>query len=245
MSALMGSSTRAVLTSLAATGLAVAAYLSWPGFVAAAGAATLIFAVGWAMLLGLPAARGTIVVLVGATLAAFGAVLVGGDLRYLAVVMALGVGAAFVHELARRDGRPRLVESLAGTVTGLAVVCSGAGWAALGPGVIEVALVLCAAIALAAASACTAIRLGPWREALITMGVTTVVGAVAGLALLTSIGALTGALVGLATGTLTAALHILLGRYPTAGRFPAGLAAAMLPIVVVGIPVYVVDRLFL
>ena len=44
------------------------------------------------------------------------------------VLLALGVLLAFAHELLRRDGRPRLVESVTGTFTGQAVVVLGAGW---------------------------------------------------------------------------------------------------------------------
>src|SRR5450759_554276 len=38
---------------------------------------------------------------------------------------------AFLHQLARRDGRPRLVESIASTITAIAIVVSGASLVAL------------------------------------------------------------------------------------------------------------------
>ena len=40
--------------------------------------------------------------------------------------------AAFVHELVRRDGRERLVESVAGTVAGVVLAATAAGWVATG-----------------------------------------------------------------------------------------------------------------
>jgi hypothetical protein len=42
--------------------------------------------------------------------------------------MAVATIAAFLHQLLRRDGRPRLTESLAATIAGLAIVAAGAAY---------------------------------------------------------------------------------------------------------------------
>ena len=91
-------------------------------------ALALGFAVGWPALLGLPARTGASVVV---ALGGAGGVARGGltrgepVLRGLPVVVALAVLLAFVNELARTDGRPRLVESVAGSVSGVLVAVRG------------------------------------------------------------------------------------------------------------------------
>ena len=50
-----------------------------------------------------------------------------GDLDAVVGALGLTVVAAFVHQLARRDGRPRLVESLISEVSGILLI---AAWAA-------------------------------------------------------------------------------------------------------------------
>ena len=73
--------------------------------------------------------RGTTSVLAFGTVAA---VLTGAltrtdpFLRWMPAALALSMLVAFLHQLLRRDGRPRLVESVVSVVTGLAVVVSGA-----------------------------------------------------------------------------------------------------------------------
>lgn len=83
---------------------------------------------GWVIMLDPPSYRGTTLVLaLGAV-----AVLVGGSLfaqdglLWLSASVALVTLLAFVHQLARRDGRPRLVESISASVTGIVLLSSGA-----------------------------------------------------------------------------------------------------------------------
>ena len=68
---------------------------------------------------------------------------------------------------------------------------------------------------------------------------------VAGGLILPGIDELVGGLIGACTGLLSAALHVLLGRYPSAGRPWAAISAALLPLVVIGVPVYVLLRFYL
>lgn len=90
--------------------------------------AMLLMAGGWVLLLGLPSPRGTTAVLAGASVI----LLCGGVLSQEAQASVLpgAVGLAMIvefgHQLARRDGRPRLVESVSGSVTGIALLTSGA-----------------------------------------------------------------------------------------------------------------------
>lgn len=239
----LSASTRAVLSAAAAAALAVAASVSHVLANVVVGLLLLAFAWGWPRLVSLPATgrRGVLLGLVAGGGAV--GVLASGDLRYLAVVAALGVMGSFVLELTRRDGRPRLVESLAASATGVVVVISGAAWLAMPQTPVGIAVVLTTAGTLAAGAACAAIHLPPWPHAVLTIVGATAVGGVAAFALPEL--SFVGAIIGLASGLLSAALHQLLGRYPAAGRFGPALAAAALPVVVVGVPVYSLVRFYL
>jgi hypothetical protein len=100
-----------------------------PNFVALAVAlAGLVVAWGWAQLLSLPSPRGTSTVLAVGTVLMTVAVLLTREapyLQWLPAAMAVAVIAAFLHQLMRRDGRPRLTESVSASVTGLAVISAG------------------------------------------------------------------------------------------------------------------------
>lgn len=91
----------------------------------------VLLAWGWAGALGLPSPYGTTAVLVGATLAVLLAPYLAHaesapGLEYLPMAVALSLIASFVHQVARRDGRPRLTVSLAGTALGILVLASAA-----------------------------------------------------------------------------------------------------------------------
>ncbi|WP_154795890.1 hypothetical protein [Occultella kanbiaonis] len=240
---MMSGAFRAVVAATAAAGIGITAFgdrYLLIGTVAAIGA---LFSLGWPALLGLPAPRGASVVLLATVAASIGVLLLTDDLAFVAVVFALSVVGAFVHELVRRDGRPRLVESVSGVVAGTAVVTSATGWIAVGTGPTAIGLLLCGAVTLAVAATCTALPFPGWIGA----GITIVVAAAGGLAVgsVTDVGPLAGALIGLSAGVVVAAAHRLFGQFPASGRpFPA-LAAAMLPVAVAGLPVYVLARLLL
>ncbi|HCX85601.1 MAG TPA: hypothetical protein DHV14_10805 [Micrococcales bacterium] len=239
----LGASTRAVVSAAAAALVAIASYAGTTAVLAVVAVLLLAFAWGWPRLVGLPVAGRRAVLLAVVAVLSLSAVLLTGDLEYLAVVAAAGVIGAFVLELTRDDGRPRLVDSLSASCAGVVVVVSGAGWVGMGRTPLEVAVVFTAAGTLAAGAACAAIHLPPWVHAGVTIVGATVVGAVAGL-VLPELGYV-GAIIGFASGLLSAALHQLLGRYPAANRLVPALAAAVLPVVVVGVPVYVIARFYL
>ncbi len=116
--------TAGVGAALLAAALGFGVYTTY----AAMGVAMLVLAGGWVLLLGLPSPRGTTAALAGA-----GAILLTGGLlsqelqeSLLPGAVALAMIVEFVHQLARRDGRPRLVESVSGSITGIAILTSGA-----------------------------------------------------------------------------------------------------------------------
>src|SRR5690625_7849250 len=90
-------------------------------------------AVGWPLLIVLPTPRTSSVVL---ALYGFGAVVsvvimdVEPLLKWLPAAVGGAVVIAFVHQLLRRDERPRLAEAVAGMVAGVLVLASAAGWVA-------------------------------------------------------------------------------------------------------------------
>lgn len=244
MATLISAPTRAVMSSVVAAAFAALYYVSWPAAMGFLIIAVGLFAWGWPTLLALPTRAGLRVLLIAVTAAAFGVVFATGDLSYLTLVTAGAIIGAFGRELLRRDGRPRLVESLSASMSGIAVIVSAAGWAAIGEGQIQVAVVLTAAVTLAAGSTISALHLKPWPHAIVAIAFSVGLGVVGGQ-ILPGIDTLVGGLIGACTGLLSAALHVLLGRYPSAGRPWAAISAALLPLVVIGVPVYVLLRFYL
>lgn len=241
---MLSKSFRAVVTATAATGVGLTAFGDRPLLVITVAGMGVIFAVGWPGLLGLPARRGTGALLLLTLVAGVVLQWHTGDLAYVAMAFGAVVVAAFVLQLLRRDGRPRLVESVAGSVTGAAVVTSGVAWLAVGTGPTSVGLLLTGAVTLAAAAIVTALPLpASWGWAVTTVGAA---GAGLGVgSVIVAVGPITGALVGLAAGVLSAAVHHLLGQFPTSVRAWPALAAAVLPVLVCGAPVYVLGRILL
>lgn len=124
-----GARTLTILATVAFAALvALTAYAS-PQFVALAVAlAGFVLAWGWPVLLSLPSPRGTSAVLATGTVLMTATVLVTRDdpfLQWLPAALAVSVLVAFLHQLMRRDGRPRLTESVAATISGLAVISAG------------------------------------------------------------------------------------------------------------------------
>ncbi|MFL6177003.1 MAG: hypothetical protein ACJ715_10140, partial [Ornithinibacter sp.] len=87
-------------------------------------------------------------------------------LRLVPVALILGLAVMFGHQMVRRDGRPRLTESIGITSFGLAVVALGTTWMPLSRGsrASDIALLAFAAIAVASlADLVTGVeRLRPW-----------------------------------------------------------------------------------
>jgi len=243
----MDVSTRAVLTAVLGAVVAGSAVLHPLVLAAVIVLLALALAFGWPRLLELPVPLGAFVVVALGGAGGAGVVAAAhGEpyLRELPVVVALAVLLTFVNEMARQDGRARLLDSVAGTITGVLVAAAGAGWIAAvrtpaGPG-----LVVAGAVALAVGAAVSAVPFGGWIAVALTTLTATAAGAGAG-AVMPRIDPLTGGLIGLAVGLLVAVLHALLDRVPSlAGRW-ASVAALVLPVSVSGIVVYVIGRVLL
>ncbi len=246
-------STRAVLTAVLAALMAVASFVvGLPALegagelpvVVAAVLLALAIAAGWPLLLGLPNVLGSAVVIaLGGAGAVVAVTATRGQpfLRELPIVVALAVLLAFVNELARQDGRARLVDSVAGTVTGVLVAASSAGWVAAERSPDGTALVVSGAVALAVAAFASAWPLGGWLGGLVTAGAAVLAGGAVGV-VMGDAGLLLGTMLGLATGILVAALHALFDRLPALRRRAAAFTVVVLPVALSGILVYVVGR---
>ncbi len=119
--------------------------------------AGLVLAWGWPSLLGSPSRVGSSLAIaiagVGSVVAVWAAK-TDPYLRYVPVALALALLAMFLHQLVRRDGRPRLTESIAITAAGLSIAAIGACYIALdrldsGVAIVTVSLAAVAAGSLA------------------------------------------------------------------------------------------------
>lgn len=233
----LGSTARSLVTAVLAVLVAVAAALS-PGAASAAVLALgVLFALGWPRLIDLPSPRGSAWVGIASVVVALGSVLLARSLVPLLAVLAFGVIAAFVHEMARRDGRPHLVESLSGTVVSVVAVVSAAAWVLLATGSASGGVLLAGAAGLAAAALATGLPLSPRVGTALAIGAGAVAGGVVGH-LAAAVGIPVGALVGLGAGVVTAASVVLFDPYPTSERPADSAAIAALPVMALGIPVY-------
>ena len=240
-----------VVPAAAGTGLAVLlALASAAGPWTAAAALVVVvgaLAAGWSQLLSLPSPRSSAAVVAAGGVTAVVAVLLTDDDPFLAAlpaVLALAVLGAFVHQLLRRDLRPRVVDGLSGTVTGLLVLGSSAAWLGALATTQGRTLVLVAATAVAAASLAGLVparrRLGPLAAL--------VAGALAGAAAAAALGgagAGSGALLGGSAGLLVGLVHRLLDGLPSAARPVAGAAAGAAPVAACGVLVYALGRALL
>lgn len=254
----MQASNRAVTSAVLATLVAVAGVV---GDLSVAGhtglvlaillvALGVIFALGWPLVAGLPArwhASG-VIALGGA--AAVAAVWLSNEQAMLNQVPAVFAGvvlAAFIAELLRRDGRDRLVESVAGTVAGALVPVCSVGWLAAERTVAGDAVVVAGAVALAVGSAVSAVPLRGWFRVGAIVAGSTVAGGLVGV-VLSEIGLLNGVLLGVAVGILVAAATELFRRLEHGSERWDRVAlwsVAALPVAVTGILVYLAGRVLI
>ena len=238
-----------VTTMAFAALVGLTAYAS-PGFVAVSVAlAGLVLAWGWPQLLSLPSPRGTSTVLAVGTVLMTAAVLLTDEapyLQWMPAAMAVSVIVAFLHQLMRRDGRPRLAESVSASVTGLAVISAGI---ALAP----IPEVLHGDHALAAAMA--GLGLGVLADPLIkvprlrqwALFISMVLGGLAGM--LVSVVAdhprlWPAALLGLFSAAVSHAARRVMAVLPATAMARAQLAVGASSSLLVGVVAYVVVRYF-
>lgn len=240
-----------VLATVAFAALVALTGYASPGFVALAVAlGGFVLAWGWPALLSLPSPRGTTGVLaVGTVLMTVAVFLTRDDpfLQWVSAAMAVAVVVAFLHQLMRRDGRPRLTESIAATVGGLAVVSAGVALAPL-PHVRGGSDALAAAMAGLAVGALAdpLIGLRPLRQWALFIAMA--LGGGAALAVGLASGHLRpapAALLGLLAAAVSHASRRVMAVLPSAGLPRAQLALATASSLLVGVVSYVVVRYFI
>ncbi len=208
-----------------------------------------VMAWGWSGLLVLPSPRGTAFVLAVGSAAAIGTALATRAdplLGWMPAALAGSVIVAFIHQLARRDGRPRLVESIASNTTAIAIVVSGACFVVL-PRTSHGAWVVALAAGAIAVSTLTDLlgdlpRFRAWLlpMAMLAGGVVAIgVGLASGV-----VGWGTAALLGVLAAGVSHALRRVLAMLPAISGSRSQLVSASASVLTAGVVVYVVGRLF-
>ncbi len=230
--------------------VALTGYAS-PSFVAlAVSLAGFVLAWGWPVLLSLPSPRGTTGVLaIGTVLLAGTTLLTTSDpyLEWVPAAMAVSVIIAFLHQLMRRDGRPRLTESVAATISGLAVIASGVALAPL-PHVLGGDNALAATMAGLGLGALADPLIGVRRIRQWALFVAMLLGGAAGLAVALLAGSsqtAPAALLGLMAAAVSHASRRVLTVLPAAASARAQLAIAASSALVIGVVAYVIVRYFI
>jgi hypothetical protein len=240
------------LAALVAVVLAVAGFAGGWIVTAAAGLCVLGLAIGWGDLLRLPHRSGTAVLVgvlgVGAlvigTLASEADTTLPRPLAIFAAVIAIAVLTSFAHELLRRDGRPDVVESVTGTLTGQVIAVLAAGWVLLAytrPGSSAI-VVAAAAVALARLVSGLPIPLPaevmPWMG----LGAGIAAGVTASF-FVPGVPPLNAVVVGLTVSGVGIAMDQLFGPVPSRHVDLSVLARAAAPVAAAGTVAYAVIRM--
>lgn len=242
-SALLGATSRNLLAAAIGLVLTGASLLGAPAILVVLVAAAIGLALGWPRLVGLPSRSGSILVIALTGVLALVLVRLAGTLVPLTAVLGFAVVAAFLHEMARRDGRPRLVESVTGTVTGAVAAASAAGWVVVSDVGPPAVLVTAAGAALTVAALAALLPLGSRYTGPIAVVAGVCVGLLAGWQL-PGLDLATGGIVGAGAGLMTASVRVLFDHYPASGRPSASGAIAALPVCALGVPALALARLF-
>jgi hypothetical protein len=205
---------------------------------------------GWPGLLGLPSPRGTAVVLAFGSVAAIGTALatrVDPYLAWMPAALAGSIIVAFLHQLARRDGRPRLVESVASTITAMAIVVSGASFVAL-PRTPHGAWLVALAASAVAVSALTDMVGGSQRLRAWLLPLAMLAGGAVAIIVSVTTGAIgwgPAALLGVLAAGISHAIRRALAMLPAISGARSQLVSASASLLTGGVVVYVVGRFFL
>ncbi len=195
-----------------------------------------VFAFGYPQLIGITAPRGAAIV-IGATAVAASSVMLWapGGAMTLPVVLAFGVMGAFLEQMLRTHGREQMIESVAGTIAGVVIAVSGAGWIGAiyqlnGPGTILVSL---AALVIAAAALFLPVAPHIMMGAVITAPM---LGAALFGMLIPGMEPLALGGLGFAAGAVTATARLAFEDGDEESS-PVAAAAAIIPILALGVPV--------
>lgn len=215
-----------------------AAAIAWGG---------LVLAWGWPELLGSASKFGSSIAIGLVGVVAPAAVALTSDepyLRHVPVVVAVGMLAMFLHQLLRRDGRPRLTQSVAVTAAGVAVAAIGAAYVPLGRTFGGDAVVIVATVALAVSAVADLGAPHPKARPLMlpAAGILGFVsGAVAGL-FLDMVGALPGALLGVVAASLAHVTRRALCTLSPIRGMRGQITAAAAAVLLTAVPVYLLAR---
>jgi hypothetical protein len=210
----------------------------------------LVVAWGWPTLLGSPSRFGSSLVLALATVGCVGSVaLTTNDpyLRYLPAAIAGALLLAFLHQILRRDGRPRLSESVAITASGIAIIASGAALVPL-PLTYQGVQPLTVAMAAMGAAALADLRGGrqSMRAWLLPMAMILGGGGGVGAAYLLDGPALAPALlIGVLVAAVSHALRRVLAVLPPIAGARGRLVSAASSVLICGMVTYVLSRAFI
>ena len=151
-----------------------------------------------------------------------------------------------VQQLLRRDGRPRVVQSVSSVVLGLALVACGVLMIPASHSAEGIALLL-GALAAAAVSSVTDL-LGRWsalRAWLLALAMVGGGAAAVAVALALDAPPTTWLLLGVAAGALSQSMRVVLTALPTLSHARPRLVAAVASVLVVGVVPYLVGLAFL
>lgn len=209
----------------------------------------VVLAWGWAGTLNLPTPRGTVgTIVIGGLALIASVVIVDGPphLTWIPAGLGLAMIAAFIHQLFRRDGRPRVVQSVSAVVLALALLACGVLLVPPAATAEGIALVLGALAAAAASSASDLLGRWPALTSWLTAAAMVAGGAAAVLvALLLEAPWTTWLLLGVASGALSHAMRTVLCDLPTMAHARPRLTTALASVLVTGVVPYLVALVFL
>lgn len=202
-----------------------------------------LLAWGWAGMLNLPSPYGTATVLgVGAVVMAV-VVMVddGTELTWLPAAMGVAVLLTLFHQLIRRDGRPRLVESASATLFGLAIIGSGMMYVPLAHDRQTAWLALAGAVAAGVSAAVD--LLGRWRAArpwVVPIGlvVSALVAVLIGAGVETSTPFTIFLIVGMVSAALSHAVRAVMSALPGMAHVRPRVTSAVASVLITGGVVY-------
>src|SRR6478736_733 len=234
----------AVIATIVLAALLVLALLADPVLLAAGLAwAGIVVAWGWPTLLGSSSRFGSSLAIgVTGVLAPVAAVATTDEpyLRLVPVALVIGLAIMFGHQMVRRDGRPRLTESIGITSLGLAVVALGTTWMPLSrtDRASDIALIGFVAIAVASLADLVAgfTRVRPWMLplAMLLGGA----GAMVAASVIGSPAAGPAALVGFLCAAVSHATRRLLSVLPAVTSVRGQLSTAAASLLVPGVVAY-------
>lgn len=239
----------AVASTMALSALIALTGFAHPVLVAlAVGLAGVILAWGWPVLLGLPSRRGTSAVLAIGAVTCTGAAAMSDDepfLRWLPAALAVSLIVAFLHQLLRRDGRPRLTESVAATGAGLAILSSGAVYVPL-PHTLGGSETLAAAMAALALASLADLVVPSTRLRAWALPLAMLIGGMAAMVVALEDGRpqpATGALLGVLVAGTSHATRRILAVLPSMVSSRSQLVSGAASVLLCGVVVYTLGRL--